>query len=321
MLETLKEIDFIHLNFSDDNKFFLNLTIAFIMFGVALELKPIDFRRLISSPKAAIIGIISQSIVLPLLTLLFLYILGDNITPTVGLGMILVAACPGGNVSNFICSLARGNVALSVSLTAFNTIACILLTPFNFSFWGGIYLRTMSADMKGALLRPLEIDSFSMLSTIVIILGAPLIIGMLFRFKFPSLTNKILVPIKRFSILAFSAMVIIIFTLNFEHFLNYISIIFVLVLVHNVLAMGGGYLTAKWSGLVLQDRKTVAIETGIQNSGLALALLFNPAIFPPEVPVGGMVFIAAWWGVWHIIAGLTIAGYWSGFKLGSSALA
>ena len=104
---------------------------------------------------------------------------------------------------------------------------------------------------------------------------------------------------------------------TFLHTAASLYYIFFIVLVHNALSLMMGYYTGKAVGLSLQDRKTVSIETGIQNSGLALALLFNPRIFPVELNVGGMAFIAAWWGVWHIIAGLTIAGIWSGFSLKS----
>ena len=123
MLEKLLEIDQVTLDFSDESKLLLNITIGFIMFGVALELKFDDFKKLFDNPKSVIIGIISQFLLMPLLTFVLALTLKSYITPTVGLGMILVASCPGGNVSNFISSLARGNVALSVSLTAFSSFA------------------------------------------------------------------------------------------------------------------------------------------------------------------------------------------------------
>ena len=132
------KIDEIRLNFSDDSRFLLNLTIAFIMFGVALELKPDDFRRLFKQPRPVLVGIFSQFLLMPLLTFLVVISLRNYITPTVGMGMILVAACPGGNISNFISSLARGNIALSVSLTAFSSLGGLILTPFNFAFWGNM---------------------------------------------------------------------------------------------------------------------------------------------------------------------------------------
>jgi BASS family bile acid:Na+ symporter len=315
MLETLMKIDEVRLNFSDDNKFLLNLAIAFIMFGVALELKPEDFKRLVRQPRPVLVGIVSQFLVMPLLTFLLAISLKSYITPTVGLGMILVAACPGGNISNFISALARGNIALSVSLTAFSTLGGLILTPFNFAFWGNLFIKAYAIGNTSILLRPLEIDPFNVLQTIFLILGAPLVLGILFNLKFPKITEKILIPIKRFSILAFASMIVIIFAKNFDLFITYIPFIFLIVLVHNLLVLLAGYYFATAFRLSKHDRKTIAIETGIQNSGLALALLFNPRIFPEELAIGGMAFIAAWWGVWHIVAGLSIAGYWSGFSL------
>ncbi len=315
MLEALMEIDQVRLNFSADNKLLLNLTIAFIMFGVALELKLSDFKRLFSHPKPVLVGIGSQFFAMPLLTFLLAVSLKNYITPTVGLGMILVAACPGGNISNFISALARGNIALSVSLTAFSSMGGLLLTPLNFAFWGNLFLKIYASGNAGGLIRPIKVDPVDVLSTIFLILGIPLILGVLFNTKAPRIAGKMLIPIKRFSILVFAAMIVLIFAKNYAFFLQYIKYIFLIVLLHNALALAVGYYVARSFRLDRQDCKTVSIETGIQNSGLALALLFNPSIFPEELAIGGMAFIAAWWGVWHIIAGLGIAGYWSGFSL------
>ncbi|MDH5610561.1 MAG: bile acid:sodium symporter family protein [Cyclobacteriaceae bacterium] len=315
MFEVLQEIDQIRLNFSNDGQLLLNLTIAFIMFGVALELRMEDFTRLFNNPKPALVGIVSQFLLMPFLTFTIAISLSHYITPTVGLGMILVAACPGGNISNFISALAKGNIALSVSLTAFSSLGGIILTPFNFAFWGNLFIRAYNNPAASGLLRPLDIDALNVLQTIVIILGIPLVLGVLFNAKFPKTTQKIVVTIKRISILAFFAMVVIIFSKNYEYFILYIWYIFVLVLIHNGLALSIGYLAGKLARLDNRDCKTISIETGIQNSGLALALLFNPRIFPQDMAIGGMAFIAGWWGIWHILSGMTIAGLWSGFKL------
>ena len=315
MLESLMQLDQVRLNFNEEGRQLLNFTIAFIMFGVALELKPADFLKLLSNPKSAIFGIISQFLFMPLLTFLLTMLLRNHITPTVGLGMILVAACPGGNISNFMSSLARGNIALSVSLTAFSSVASLILTPLNFAFWGNLFLDYYQSPVGLAALPVLDIDVWSVMETIVIIIGIPLVLGILFQYKFPNATNRILMTIKRISILTFIAIVIMIFSANYDYFIKYIYYIFIIVLVHNGLTFMMAYYFGKLGGLDLRDRRTISIETGIQNSGLALALLFNPRIFPVELNVGGMAFIAAWWGVWHIIAGLTIAGVWSGFSL------
>ena len=315
MLETLMEIDKVRLNFNEFGIYILDATIALIMFGVALELKPVDFKNLIKQPKSALVGIFSQFLLMPLLTFLLAMSLRNYITPTIGLGMILVAACPGGNISNFISSLARGNVALSVSLTAFSSIGGLILTPLNFALWGNLYIRYYSGTSGSAFLPPLEIDLFSVFRTIIMIIGIPLFLGILFNTKFPKTTSRIVVTVKRLSILAFAAIVIIIFSKNYENFVKFIKYIFFLVLIHNALALLMGYYIGKAFKVSKIDRKTISIETGIQNSGLALALLFNPAIFPETLNVGGMAFIAAWWGVWHILSGLTLASVWSGFSL------
>jgi BASS family bile acid:Na+ symporter len=319
MIEALQEIDTIILNFNADGRLFLNLTIAFIMFGIALELKLDDFKKLLKSPKPAFVGVLSQFLLMPLLTFIIAAALGDIITPTIGMGMILVASCPGGNVSNFISSLAKGNVALSVSLTAFSSLGGLILTPFNFAFWGNLYLKLGVNSGASSLLQNLQVDAVDVLQTIVMILGIPLVLGIFVSSKFPSFTSAIVNWIKKLSIVIFIALIGIIFASNFELFLKYIQYIFLIVLVHNALALTMGYLTGKAFGLGHQDRKTIAIETGIQNSGLALALLFNPAVFPQDMAIGGMALIAAWWGVWHIISGLTIASFWGGFSIKKSA--
>ncbi len=315
MLETLKAIDELRLNFSQDNQIILNLTIAFIMFGVALELKPDNFKRIVKNPKSVIVGAVSQFMLMPLLTFCLALALRNHITPTIGLGMILVASCPGGNVSNFISSLARGNVALSVSLTAISDFGALLITPFSFAFWGNLFTKVYALTNASSLVRPLEIEPFHVFQTIVMILGIPLTLGILFNIKFPKLTEKIVLPIKRFSIFAFAAIVIVLFALNFEYFMKFIKYIFIIVLIHNALALTLGYSFASLFKLPFVDRKTISIETGIQNSGLALVLLFNPRIFPPDLAIGGMAFIAGWWGIWHILAGMGIATFWSGFSL------
>jgi BASS family bile acid:Na+ symporter len=235
------------------------------------------------------------------------------------LGMILVAACPGGNISNFISSLAKGNVALSVSLTAIATVGAVFFTPFNFALWGGWFIDIYSHSDANHLVRPLEIDVYQMFKTVSIILGLPLFTGIFFNYKFPHLTLKIIKPIKILSILAFVVIVILALAKNFNHFLNTIQFIFIIVLLQNMLAFVSGYGMGTLFKRPVIDRKTISIETGIQNSGLALVLIFNPKIFPAEMELGGMAIIAAWWGVWHIIAGLALAGYWSKFSFGIKA--
>ena len=307
LFKNLEQLDSVKLNFSQEGITLMNITIAFIMFGIALGIKPEHFKNVFNHPKSVIVGLISQYILLPAATFGLVWLIKPS--PAVALGMILVASCPGGNISNFISSLAKANVALSVSLTAISTAVCIFMTPLNFALWGGLYAK------HSPLLVPIEIDPLQMFYTVIILLGIPVILGMLIGYKFPKTTAKIIKPIKWASIFVFSGFVIGAFAANYTHFINYISFIFVLVLLHNGTALLIGYLFPLALRLQQNDCRTISIETGIQNSGLGLALIFNPKIFSPDLQLGGMAFIAAWWGIWHIISGFIIAGIWSKRKL------
>lgn len=303
----MKVLDNIVLNFSQEGLLALNIVIALVMFGVALDIKWQHFIDIVRSPKAVIAGALSQFILLPAVT--FLLILAVNPTPTVALGMILVASCPGGNISNFMSSLAKGNTALSVSLTAVSTSAALIMTPLNFTLWGQLYLSYTAAS--DAYLVPIEIELMQVVQTVVLLLGLPVLAGLLFNEYLPKITQKITQPFRKISILIFITYVVVLLSANFDHFIRHIHLIFLIVLIHNALALGTGFSVASAFGLSRTDRRSVTIETGIQNSGLALVLIFNPKIFPPELQLGGMAFIAAWWGVWHIVSGLLLSSLWS----------
>ena len=290
----------------------LNAVLALVMFGVALGIKPATFLDIIKNPKSIITGIVCQLVFLPALTLVLIMALGNWISPMIALGMILVASCPGGNISNFITSLSRGNSELSVSLTAFNTAVCIFTTPLNFAFWGKMYLNFAGNHYIGEL-PELQIPLGDIFQSIFIIMGIPLVLGILCGHYLPKVARFLKQPLQYLSIVVFIAMVIIIFTGNLDVFMVCIKYIFLVVLIHNLLALGIGFGTSTLLKLPYKDRRTITIETGIQNSGLGLVLLLNPNIFP-EVGAwannGGMLVITAWWGVWHIISGLTLAFAW-----------
>lgn len=309
MTNSLEVLDHVRLNFSPAGLLFLNIALAFVMFGVALNIRVEHFTDLLKNPKSAVIGFVSQTFLLPALT--FLLVILINPAPTIALGMIMVAACPGGNISNFISSMAKGNVALAVSLTAISTMAAIFFTPFNFAFWGNHYIQFYNAHGAAGLVRPLEIDTYQMFQTVFILLGIPVVAGLIVQNRFPGFTEKIKKPINQGSLIFFVVMVISMLAANFAQFMAYVGLVFFYVLMQNSLAMVTGYFFSAIFKRSVRDRRTIAIETGIHNSGLALALLFNPKIFPPEMELGGMAVIAAWWGIWHIISGLGIAWYWS----------
>jgi bile acid:Na+ symporter, BASS family len=294
MLEVLDQST---LNFDQGSLFILNISLAIIMFGVALDLKVADFKAILTNPRSFLAGILSQFIFLPFLT--WVFVLFVNPPPSVALGMFLVAACPGGNVSNFLSHLAKGNAALSVSLTGFSTLFSIFLTPFNFALWAGFYAPSAK------ILREISLSYFDVFQTVALILGIPLILGILINSHFPSWSQKATKILKPLSILIFAAFVAIAFIGNYKLFIQFIGLIFLWVLGHNLLGLASGFSLAKFFNLDLPDTKTLTIETGIQNSGLGLVLIFT--YFDG---LGGMAIIAAWWGIWHIISGMSIALYW-----------
>ena len=310
MYEALKELDPIRINFSASGMYIINIILSFIMFGVALGIKPNQFKELFKEPKTYIVGLFGHLFALPLMTFLLVVALNNYITPTIAMGMFLVAACPGGNISNFMTSYAKGNTELSIGLSASTTLLATISTPFNFAFWGGLYIRFIS-NKEGHLLQPLQIDNYQMFETVFILLGIPLILGILFARYFPQITLKLKKPIQYLSIIFFISIVVLAFANNLHLFMRYIFFIFIIVLIHNLLAFLTGFSLGSIFKVSNRDRRTITIEMGIQNSGLGLVLLFNPKIFPPSIAVGGMLFITAWWGIWHIIAGLSLSTYWS----------
>lgn len=307
MKEQLEALNAVSINFGQGGMTIVNIILAFVMFGVALGIKPQTFKDVFKNPKSVIVGIILQWVGLPAVTFSIALALSPVITPMIALGMILVASCPGGNISNFISSLSKGNTELSISMTAVTTAFAPLVTPFNFFFWGSMYSQIIA--MRNDI-PTLVIPFFPMLEQILLLLGVPIFLGLLFARYFPNATKKITKPAQVLSILLFIGMVIVSFSQNFQIFLDNIFYVFFIVMLHNACALATGYFGGKIARVPERDRRSFTVEIGIQNSGLGLILLFNPAIFPPEIwhgHYGGMLFITAWWGIWHIVSGLTVA--------------
>lgn len=294
----MQDLDAVIINFNSEELWVLNIALAVVMFGVALNITLNDFRQLFRQPKPVLVGLLSQFILLPFLTFLLVNIIQPR--PSIALGMIMVAACPGGNISNFFTHLAKGNNALSVSLTAFATFLAIIMTPLNFELYGSLYEPTSK------IIKQVELNPFELVKLVSIILGIPLVLGMVLRHYKETLSITLSKTLKPLSILVFISIVIIAFTKNLDVFNLYIDKVLLIGISHNILALLLGFSVAKMFKLKNQDIKTLTIETGIQNSGLGLLLIFT--FFSG---LGGMAILAAFWGIWHIVSGLVLASYWS----------
>ncbi len=307
MKEQLEALNGLSINFGEGGMMIVNIILAFVMFGVALGIKLQTFKNVFTSPKSVILGVLLQWIALPAVTFIIALALSPVITPMIALGMILVASCPGGNISNFISSLSKGNIELSVSMTAITTALAPVVTPFNFFLWGSLYSQIISLKSD---IPTLVIPFLPMLEQILLLLGVPIVLGLVFSHYFPNATKKITRPAMILSIMLFFGMVIVSFSQNLQLFLDNIFYVFFIVLIHNASALATGYVGGRLAKVPVRDRRSLTVEIGIQNSGLGLILLFNPSIFPPEIwhgHYGGMLFITAWWGIWHIISGLGVA--------------
>jgi len=293
------DIDQVLINFNAEQIWLLNFCLGFLMFGVALDLKIEDFLYILKNPKSTLLGAISQLVILPLFTYFLILILKPHYS--IALGMLLISVCPGGNVSNYAVHLAKGNAALSVMLTSLSTFTSILFTPFIFVLifqllpYENIFIDTTFR------LNPLE-----MVLIIFKLMFIPLVLGMFINHIFPKVKKNISQWVKKISMVIFIGFVFAALFSNIENLINHLGKVFWIVLLHNTIALLIGYWLAKTTKLPFKDVKAISIETGIQNSGLALVLIFN--FFQG---LGGMALIAAWWSIWHLVTSFAVATYWS----------
>lgn len=291
-------LDGIRLDFSAGGLWVLNLTLALVMFGVALDLRLVDFRRALAAPRAVLAGVVGQWLLLPVLTWGLIVLLQP--APSLALGMIMIAACPGGNMSNFLAHYARGETPVSIALTAISTFAAVVTTPFHLAFWGSRYAPATP------LLHSVDLDVVDLASTIGLILILPLALGMAVATHRPALAARLRAPMRRLSLAAFALFIVAALGKNFGHFLDHIHLVFGLVALHNGLAFALGWLTGRAFGVDDAARRTLTIEVGIQNTGLGLVLTFD--FFGG---LGGMAFVLAWWGIWHLVVGFALAARWA----------
>jgi len=291
-------IDSIPINFNEESLWILNLALALVMFGISLEISIGDFKELFKKPKVIFVGVLSQFILLPLVTFILVILIKPY--PSIALGMFMVAACPGGNISNFITHVAKGNSALSVCLTAIATLLAIFMTPLNLELWGSFYAPTAQ------ILKEVAIDPMAMVHLVFVLLGVPLFLGMWVNYWKPRLAKNIARVLKILSLLFFVALICIALYTNRMVLQDYIWYVFWIVVIHNLIAFISGFSLAKLVGLNTVSTRTITIETGIQNSGLGLLLIFT--FFDG---LGGMALLAAFWGIWHLVSGLILASFWS----------
>ena len=261
--------------------------LTLIMFCMGLTLETDDFKRALAMPKLIITGLALQYTVMPATALLIAHLMQLDTALTIGL--ILVGSCPGGTASNVITFLAKGNVALSISLTSISTIIAVILTP-------GI--TWLLADTV------IDVPTGKMLVSILQIVILPVTAGLLLRHFLAHQIKQIESYLPLVAVLAIIVIIAIITSLNAAQLSQMAFTVVLAVALHNALGLIIGYLTARKMGYSTRDCRTLAIEVGMQNSGLAVALAIKH--FSATAALPGAVF-----SIWHNISGSILAGFWS----------
>lgn len=272
--------------------------VGFLVFAVALDLKWEQFRPILRSPKAPVIGLVGQFVILPAVAFLVGLTVVDR--PSVALGLLLVASCPGGALSNYFTAVAKGNVATSISMTAASTIFCVLVTPLVFGFWGSLNPAT------AALLHGIDIDAKRVVMVLMIMVIIPVTLGMRICAKRPTLAANMRTWVRRVSMMVFATVVAAVLGMNVTLLLSYAAEALVPVLLTFTLAAGLGWVLARFAGLGRAERRAVTLEVAMQNVGLALGTAV--AFFPS---VAGVAVTGALWGVVHITRGFALAIGWA----------
>jgi BASS family bile acid:Na+ symporter len=291
-------LDDVTLNLDAGARSGLSLILALMMFSVGLGLRVDDFRRVLRRPGLILFGTALQVAALPALTFLLTFLIAP--TASIALGMMVVAACPGGNASNVLTQAARGDAALSVSLTALASSLAVITTPFNIVFWAGLQPSTAH------LLTAIGLDRTAFLTETALTLGLPLAFGLLLAERASPLAARIRKPLHTFALLALGGFIVSALITNGSPLAAAGWFIFPVLVIQDAMALGLGYAAARAAGLDDPARRAFTFETGIRNSGLGLVILLGHF-----KGLGGAALITAGWGVWHLISGGVLAAWWS----------
>ncbi|MCF2856716.1 bile acid:sodium symporter family protein [Pseudoalteromonas sp. SMS1] len=261
--------------------------LSLIMLSMGLTLTLADFSRVGKSLKAVVLGVSLQFLVMPLVAMLLIYLL--QLGTTLSIGMILVGCVAGGTASNVMCFLAKGDVALSISMTAISTLIGVILTPLLISVYVG---------------QLVDIPMLAMMLDLIKIVLAPVLLGLALNMRFKSTIKTIQPVLPLISMLAIIFIIAVIVALNKSQIMNLGPLILAAVMLHNGAGLLSGYWVARWCGLQERVCRTIAFEVGMQNSGLAVALAMK-FFAPYSAALVGTVF-----SIWHNISGSMLASFW-----------
>lgn len=264
--------------------------LSVVMFGMGLTLHLSDFASVFQMPRLILLGIVLQYTIMPLTAVALSSIM--KLDPVLTAGMILVGTCPGGTASNVICYLARGNVALSITLTATSTLLAVILTPL------------LTAVLVS---KSIPVPALDMLLSILYMVIVPVGAGVLLNHVAGRWLKPVSVIFPLVSVIAIVFIIAIIVSLNADNFQQIGITVLIAVVLHNSTGLFLGYFTSRLLGYGPAECRTLAIEVGMQNSGLAVALAIK--YFTASAALPGAIF-----SIWHNLSGSVLAGFWSNQK-------
>lgn len=277
----------------------VNVLLALIMVGVGLDLDLDEVRATLRKPLAPAVGLVTQFLLLPAASYALIRVLDPD--PAIALGMLVVASCPGGTVSNLVTHLGDGNTSLSIAMTSVSTLAALVMTPFMITFYGA---RIPSV---APLLADVSLDPIEIVLTLVLVLLLPVAAGIVTAQRRPDLAARLVRPMRLAAVVALLLIVVGAVAANLSTLVESVRSVALAVIAHNLVALGLGFGVATLFRFAPRDRRAITVEVGIQNSALALSLVFTFL-----GGLAGAALIAAFWGIWHIVSGLTLARVWRG---------
>lgn len=260
--------------------------LALVMFMMGLTLGKDDLLRIAKDPKPVLIGVVLQFLLMPVLALTLANML--QLSNQLTIGMVLVGSCAGGTASNVVCYLAKGDVALSISMTMTSTLVGVIATPLLCTFY---------------LSETVSVDTWSMLLSILQMVFVPVLFGFAVNYFFPLFVSRMEPLIPTLSVLVILLIIAIVVALNSSRLLDVGLLTLIAVVLHNLSGLAGGFYISRLFGLDLKQSQTIAIEVGMQNSGLGVALATQ--FFSATAALPGALF-----SVWHNISGSLLASIW-----------
>jgi len=307
VMSAAADIDELSLELSDGLQLGTKVIVALFLFGVALDTRIGDFRDVVRRPWVIAVGVVAQYVVAPGLTLLLTLALG--VKGSVAVGMLLVACCPAGNLSNILTHRARGDVALSISLTGVSNVLAVLVTPVALAFWSSLNPRAET------LLRDIELQPWDVVSEVALLIGLPFALGLLVAWQAPRFAERSQRFVEPGALVLLLLIVVGGLAGQLDVFVTYIGVVVLPIAAQNVLALGVGYGTARACRLSEAGTRAMTFELGLRNTGLAVVLALG---FFGDL--GGVVLVAALWGLWDVLTGLALATWWRRRTAGAGAV-